>query len=73
MFHKKFIFIRPFTFEGQTLQTNTELTVVNDKIYINGGQITPTYYHLFQDIVEDYLSGRDKSLIREITILYNKV
>lgn len=73
MFYKKFVFIKPFTFMGQTLPQNTEITVVNDKIYVNGGQITPAYYSLFEEIIEDYLSGNDKSLIKEIMIPYNKV
>lgn len=73
MFYKKFIFIRPFTFEGQTLPQNTEITVVNDKIYVNGGQIPPSYYSLFEEIVENYLNGVDKTLIQEIVIPYNKI
>lgn len=73
MFYKKFIFIRPFTFEGQTLPQNTEISVVNDKIYVNGGQIPPSFYRLFEEIIEEYLSGKDKSLIKEVIIPYNKI
>ena len=73
MFYKKFIFIRPFTFEGQTLPQNTEVTVVNDKIYVNGGQIPPSYYSLFEELIEEYLSGKNKDLLREIVIPYNKI
>ena len=73
MFYKKFVFLKPFVFEGQTLPQNTILTVVNDKIYVNDGQITPVYYRIFEDIIADYMSGVDKTLIKEIVIPYNKI
>lgn len=73
MFYKKFIFKKPFTFEGQTLPQNTEISVVNDKIYVNGGQITPGYYSLFESLIEDYISGVDKTLLQETIIPYNKI
>lgn len=73
MFYKRFVFKKPFQFGEQTLAQNTIIDVINEKIYVNNGQITPTYYHLFENIVEDYLSGNNNSLIREIPIPYNKV
>lgn len=73
MFYKRFVLIKPLQINEDTLQQGTQIDVVNDKIYVNGGQIMPSFYIMFEKIVEDYVSGRDKSLIREVNIPYNKI
>ena len=72
MFYKKFILVRDFHFHGQVLTKGNEISVVNDIIYVNGGQITPAYYNVFHDLIQNELSTRSGEYFKEVPIPYNK-
>ena len=73
MFHKKFKFVKDFTYHGNVLKKGSDITVVRDIIYVNSGQIPPGYYQLFADIVNDELKNQTHELIREVPMIYNQI
>ena len=72
MIYKKFKFVNDFKYHNQTLPKGTEIAIVNDIIYVNGGQITPAYYNVFYDVIQDELNNNSHELIKEVAIPYNK-
>ena len=69
--YKRFKFVKPFIDKGEIIPVGSELTVLGDRIYFNGGQIMPGLYRLFMELVQSEL---DKPhYLREIPVPYNKV
>lgn len=69
--HKKFIFVRPFTCDMGTIPVNSELIILKQAIYFNGGIIQPQFYELFHALIDDEMV--DPYYLKEVPIPYNKV
>lgn len=71
-FYKKFVFVKDFNkSETEKIPSGSELLVLNDKIYFNGGMITPANYFLFNSLIEKEMEH--PNYLREVPIPYNKV
>lgn len=71
MRHQTFIFKRTYTCQYGKIKSGTELSIVNDTIYINSGMIEPAYYRIFRTLIDnDEL--RNLYLV-EKPMVYNKV
>ena len=71
MTYRRFIFVRPFTCALGTLPVNSELTILKQAIYFNGGIIEPQFYDLFHTLIDDEM--KDPYYLKEVPIPYNKV
>lgn len=71
MFYKRFRLVKPLKVKEGTLLTGAEITIMNDKIFYNGGVVEPAYYNLLADLVE-YEMNEGFNYLREIPIPYNK-
>lgn len=69
--YKRFKFIMPFTDRGETIPVGSELTILGDRIYFNGGQIMPGLYQLFMGLIQSEL--RKPHYLKEVPVPYNKV
>ena len=61
----------PFTDRGETIPVGSELTILGDRIYFNGGQIMPGLYQLFMGLIRSEL--KKPHYLKEIPVPYNKV
>ena len=72
--YKRFIVIKDVGVEGfdQPIKKGSELTIMNDTIYFNGGMVDNMFYDIFRDLIDQEL--RDGfHFLNEKTIPYNKV
>lgn len=72
MFYKRFKFVKEFKQPEGVLKVNDEVTVMEDKVFYNGGMVQPNYRDLLLDLIE-YESNEGWNYLREIPIPYNKV
>lgn len=72
MFYKRFKFVKEFKQPEGVLKVNDEVTVMEDKVFYNGGMVQPNYRGLLLDLIE-YESNEGWNYLREIPIPYNKV
>lgn len=70
--HKLFKVINPIDCKYGQLKEDTLIEVVNDIIYVNGGQIMPLYYSFFKNIIQDELDNQTHTYIKEVAMIYNK-
>lgn len=68
---KRFIFVKSFTDHGETIPCGSELTIMGDRIYFNGGQIMPGVYDLFYNLIMTEIEK--PHYLKEKRIPYNKV
>ena len=45
--YRRFKFVKPFTDHGETVAAGSELTLMGDRVFFNGGQIMPGLHNLF--------------------------
>ena len=72
--YKRFIVIKDVGVEGieRPIKKGSELTIMNDTIYFNGGMVDNMFYDIFRDLIDQEL--RDGfHFLKEIPIPYNKV
>lgn len=70
--YRRFKFVKNLTVEEGTFLAGSEITVMGNRIYYNGGMIQPTYYDLFYDLIE-YETNEGFNYLREIPIPVNKI
>jgi hypothetical protein len=72
--YKRFKVIKDVGTQGldQQIKKGTEITVIDDKIYCNGGMVDSMFYDIFFDLVKQELSN-GYHFLKEETIPYNKV
>lgn len=72
--YKRFIVIKDVGVEGfgQPIKKGSELTIMNDTIYFNGGMVDNMFYDIFRDLIDqEFREGFH--FLKEIPIPYNKV
>lgn len=69
--YKRFIFVKEFTDNGDKIPVGSELSILNDRVYFNGGQIMPGLHDLFYNLIMSELNK--PHYLKEIAIPYNKV
>ena len=72
--YKRFIVIKDVGVEGleQPIKKGSELTIMNDTIYFNGGMVDNMFYDIFRDLIDQELRDRFH-FQKEVPIPYNKV
>ena len=70
--YKRYKFVKELKVKEGTFAVGSEITVLNDRIYFNGGQIQPAFYDLFYDLIE-YETIKGFNYLREVPIPYNKL
>ena len=71
--YKRFIVIKDVGVEGieQPIKKGSELTIMNDTIYFNGGMVDSMFYDIFRDLIDQEL--RDGFyFLKEVPIPYNQ-
>lgn len=70
--YKRYKFVKELKVKEGTFPVGSEITVMNDRIFYNGGMIQPSFYDLFADLIE-YETIKGFKYLREIPIPYNKI
>ena len=70
--YRRFRFVKNLTVEEGTFLAGSEITIMGNRIYYNGGMIQPAYYDLFYDLIE-YETNEGFNYLREIPIPINKI
>lgn len=70
MLYKRFKVVKEIVDKGEKIPIGSEITIMDDRIYFNGGQIMPGVYDLFRQIIEREMTR--PNFLREIPIPYNK-
>lgn len=72
--YRRFKVIKDVGVKGfdQQIKKGTEITVIDDKIYCNGGMVDTMFYDIFFDLVQQELRN-GFHFLKEETIPYNKV
>lgn len=72
--YRRFRFIKPYIkSETERIPEGSELTIMENRIYFEGGMITPAYYYLMLQLIKDYDEGKEPKYLKEVPIPYNKV
>jgi hypothetical protein len=50
---------------------DSELTILKEAIYFNGGMVNPLFYNFFHDFINQEV--KKPNYLREVPIPYNKV
>lgn len=70
--YRRFKVVKEFSDKDGVIPVGSEITILNDRIYFNGGMISPAYYGLLYDLVE-YEINEGFNYLREVAIPYNKI
>lgn len=72
--YKRFIVVKDVGIEGfdQQIKKGSEITIMNDTIYFNGGMVDRMYYDIFRDLIMQEIQ-EGFHFLKEVTIPYNKV
>lgn len=71
MIYKRWRLVKPFTCEYGTLPVDSEITILKEAIYFNGGMVNPLFYDFFRDFINKEV--KEPNYLREVPIPYNKV
>ena len=69
--YRRFKFVKPFMDHGETVPAGSELTLMGDRVFFNGGQIMPGLHNLFYNLIMQEI--KRPYYLREVPIPYNKV
>lgn len=72
--YKRFIVVKDIGVEGfdKQIKKGSEITIMNDTIYFNGGMVDSMFYDIFRDLIEQETKN-GFHFLKEVTIPYNKV
>lgn len=70
--YRRYRFIKEYKkSETEKIPVGSEITVMNGRVYFNGGMTTPLFTKFFLDLIE---AEKDhQNYLREVPIPYNKV
>ena len=71
--HKRFKIVNKITCDFGEISEGGYIEVINNIIFVNGGQIMPLYYNFFYNLICDELNNRKHNYIREIDMIYNQI
>lgn len=71
MFYKRFKFVKELKQPEGTFKVGDEITIMENRVYYNGGMVQPRFVNLLMDLVE-YESNEGWNYLKEIPIPYNK-
>ena len=87
--YRRFKFVKPFIDHGEVVPAGSELTLMGDRVFFNGGQIMPGLHNLFYNLIMQdgqIMPGlhnlfynlimqeiKKPYYLREVPIPYNKV
>lgn len=69
--YRRFKFVKPFVDNGEVVPAGSELTLMGDRVFFNGGQIMPGLHDLFYNLIIQEI--KRPYYLREVPIPYNKV
>lgn len=69
--YRRFKFVKPFVDHGEVVSAGSELTLMGDRVFFNGGQIMPGLHNLFYNLIMQEI--KRPCYLREVPIPYNKV
>ena len=69
--YKRFKFVKEFKDNGDVIPVGSELAILNERVYFNGGQIMPGLHDLFYNLIMEEM--KKPNYLKEIAIPYNKV
>lgn len=69
--YRRFKFVKPFVDHGEVVPAGSELTLMGDRVFFNGGQIMPGLHDLFYNLI--MVEMKRPYYLREVPIPYNKV
>jgi len=72
--YKRFIVVKDVGVEGfdKQIKKGSEITIMNDTIYFNGGMVDSMFYDIFRDLI-DQETKNGFYFLKEVTIPYNKI
>ena len=68
---KKYAFKIPFVVDEGTIPEGSEIIVLRDIIYLNGGMIHPAYQEMLRKIVDT--PSLNEKYLKELRIIQNKL
>ena len=69
--YKRFKFVKEFKDNGDVIPVGSELAILNERVYFNGGQIMPGLHDLFYNLIMEEINK--PNYLKEVAIPYNKV
>lgn len=70
--YKKYRFIKEFSISNtEKIPVNSELYLYNDRLYFNGGMVSPAYYNILLKLIE--MEKVKPNFLKEVPIPYNKI
>lgn len=70
--YRRFKFVKEYVkSESEKIPKDSELTVLNDKIFFNGGMVTPANYFLLKGLIESEI--KSPNYLEEVPIPRNKI
>ena len=70
--YKRYRFVKEYKkSETEKIPVGSEVTIMNGRVYFNGGMTTPLFTKFFLDLIE--LEKKNSNYLKEVPIPYNKV
>lgn len=70
--YRRYRFVKPLSVKEGNFRVNDEITILDGRIYFNGGMVMPTYYNLLSELIE-YETNEGFNYLRQVPIPYNKI
>lgn len=71
MNYRRFRLIQEYTCPDGTLPAGSEIDILGDRMFFNGGMVQPQYYDVLAELISD--DKLNKQYLREVPIPYNKI
>lgn len=69
--YRRFRFVKPFECQYGKLKAGDEITIMNERLFFNGGIIELQFYNFFMKLIYDEIKN-GFNYLKEVPIPYNK-
>lgn len=69
---KRYKIVKELKVKEGTLHAGSEITLVGNRLFYNGGMVEPVFYNLLMDLIE-YENVKGHKYLKEIPIPFNKI
>lgn len=70
--YRRYRFVKEYIkSKNEKIPVNSEITVMNGRVFFNGGMTTPLFTKFFLDLIE--VEKKNPNFLKEVPIPYNKV
>ena len=70
--HVRYRFMKPVQCADGVLKPGDEITIINGRVYFNGGMVMPAFYDFLMGLIKRCETDPNFTALRRVPIPYNK-